>query len=114
VWELRKANRYQLAVPVFVSWRHADGTFSRLAGITRDISMRGISFLAADTVEVGTFIELNVYLPSLHCQERGMKVHGEGTVVRVVTLGFFEKRIAAEVFFEREPEATLLASSSIQ
>ena len=113
--ERRKSNRYQLAALVCASWRQPDGNFSKVTGITRDISMRGISFLAATTIEVGAYIELEVYLPSLNSHGRGMKLHGEGTVVRVEPLGCIEKRIAADVLFEMEPEATLLvAASSIQ
>jgi hypothetical protein len=111
--ELRKANRYQLTALVFFSWRHPDGRFLQLTGVTQDISMRGISFLTADAVEVGAYIELDVYLPSLHRQGRGMKLHGEGTVLRVESLSIVEKKIAAEVMFESEPEATLLAASLI-
>lgn len=76
--------------------------------------MRGVSFLTSANIEVGTCIELDVYLPFSSSQGRGIKLHGEGTIVRVEPLGVVEKRVAAEVMFESEPEATLLTASSIQ
>ena len=112
--ELRRAKRYQLAALVFFTWRHPDGRLLQLAGVSLDISMRGISLLTADAVEVGAYIELDAYLPSLHRKQIGMKLHGEGTVLRVESLSIVEKKIAAEVLFESEPEATLLAASLIQ
>lgn len=112
--ELRLSNRYQLAALVFASWRNTDGTISKLAGVTRDISMRGVSFLTSATVEVGTCVELDVYLPFPSSQGRGIKLHGIGAIVRVEPLGPVEKRVAAEVLFESEPEGTLLSAGSIQ
>ena len=76
--------------------------------------MRGVSFMAAANIEVGTYMELVVYLPSPNGSGRGMKLRGAGLVARVEPLSFFEKMIAAEVLFETEPEATLLVASSIQ
>lgn len=112
--ELRLSNRYQLAALLYASWRNTGGTISNLAGVTRDISMRGVSFLTSTNIEVGTCIELDVYLPFPSRQGRGIKLHGEGTIVRVEPLGVVEKRVAAEVLFQTEPEATLLTASSIQ
>jgi len=112
--ELRRAKRYQLTALVFFKWPQPDGTLLQFAGVTQDISMRGISFLTSDTVEVGAYIELDVYLPSLHSQGREMKLHGEGTVLRIESSDGVEKKIAATVLFESEPEATLLAASLIQ
>lgn len=64
-------------------------------------------------IDVGAYIEMDVYLPSLHSQARGMKLHGEGTVLRVESTDF-AKRVAAEVFFEKEPEAAVLTASVVQ
>ena len=111
---VRKAKRYQLSAPVYLWWRHDDGKPLQLAGVTRDISMKGIFFLTAAVIHVGTRLELEVVLPTLNGQGRGMTLHGEGKVLRVEPIGTVEKGIAAEVAFEGEPEATLLACSQIQ
>lgn len=112
VRELRKSNRYLLSTLVFVSWRDPNGRLVTISGITRDISMQDISFLAATAIEVGAYIELDVYLPSQNNHRRGVMLHGEGTIVRVEPLGAVEKMIAAEVLFETEPEATFLVGAS--
>lgn len=75
--------------------------------------MGGVSFLTTAKVKSGAYIKLDVYLPSFHNQSRGMILHGEGTIVRVEQMGF-EKKVAAEVLFEREPEATFLVANVIQ
>jgi hypothetical protein len=113
VQELRTANRYRLTAVVFFSWRNPDGRRMHFKGVTRDISMQGVCFLTASNIALGAYIELDVYLPSLNGRTRGMKLHGQGTVVRVESVAF-EKRVAAEVLFDTEPEATLIAASLIQ
>jgi len=90
------------------------GEVLELAGVTRDVSMKGIFFLAGAALNVGTHLKVDVVLPTLSGQRRGMKLHGEGTVLRVERQGRSERGIAAKVAFEGETEETFLACGLVQ
>ena len=111
--DARKTKRYPLRTPVYLTWRDGEKLLE-LSGVTRDVSMKGIFFLASAALHVGTHLKVDVVLPTLGGQRRAMKLHGEGTVLRVEPQGRVEQGIAAKVAFEGETEETFLAYGLVQ
>lgn len=112
--EMRRARRYQLNEVVAFSWEHADGTVSRMTGITHNIGMNGICFVTAAVIEIGARIKLDLFLRSISRMTRAIQLHADGIVRRVEPLGITENRIAAEIVFQEDPDEMFLASGAIQ
>lgn len=111
--ELRKARRYQLSEIVVFFCERPDGEVVRRAGVTRDLSSGGISFVSTDPVEVGARIKLDLYLRPVSREHREIQLHAEGFVLRTEPLGPAGNRVAAEVRFEEETEGMFVASSMV-
>ena len=99
--EPRKSKRYRLLAPVSFLWERPDGQLQEAKGTIRDISDRGV-FITGDLVpQRGAHLDLEVYLPSLEVGGAAVKLHGEGTVIRVDREGV-PKGFAAAVAFQTE------------
>jgi hypothetical protein len=99
--EPRKSRRYRLLAPVSFLWERPDGQLQEAKGTIRDISDRGV-FITGDLVpQRGAHLDLEVYLPSLEVGGAAVKLHGEGTVIRVDREGV-PKGFAAAVAFQTE------------
>lgn len=108
--ELRRAQRYRLNAPVEYEW--ADGAVStqREEGAVRDISISGVYVEAnRELPPVGTQVQLEIFLPKYSDPGTGMRLHGEGYVLRVRTVvqdADSERRgFAASLQFYPEPSA---------
>jgi len=94
--EMRQSKRYHLRASVTFSWEHADGNTIQGKGYTRDISPAGVFVLTSDRLPADTTVNLEVTLPSLHQNRRGVSLRTQGRVVRLEEVGF---AAAAEVGF---------------
>jgi hypothetical protein len=102
VVELRKSKRYRLQAPASFLWERPDGLLQESKGTIRDISDRGI-FVAGDVVPPrGAHVDVDVYLPSLEGGGSAVRLHGEGTVVRVDWEAEGIRGFAAAVAFQTE------------
>jgi len=100
--ELRKSRRYRLQAPVSFLWERPDGQLQEGKGTIRDISDRGV-FVTGDMVpERGAHLDVDVYLPSLEFGGAAVKLHGEGTVIRVYRGEGVAKGFVAAVAFHTE------------
>jgi hypothetical protein len=80
---LRQETRYQLNAPVSYWWSCSKGEIQEGNGVTRDISQTGVFVETAECPPAGTPVQMTVSLPRLGGDGSGMKLHGEGVVVRV-------------------------------
>lgn len=111
--ELRKARRYPLSASVHFSWLDSDGKLQQSEGVSRDLGMRGIFVLATGAPSVGTYVELDAYLPATH-PGKAQRLHAKGKVLRVEQQGRVTKGFAAEVLFQPEPREAVLAPAAVQ
>ena len=83
VMERRKSRRFSLAVPVLFRWSDQGGSELQGAGFTRDISTNG-TYIAVqgEFPAVATTTQVEILLPSLHQNVRGLKLTADGYVVR--------------------------------
>src|SRR5664279_1052431 len=81
--ELRNANRYRLNVPAVFWWPGVDGFSEHGEGITTDISSSGVFVLTTALPPLGTRIELDVSLPGVGDGSPGIRLNGEGFVLRL-------------------------------
>jgi hypothetical protein len=81
--QLRQANRYRLSAPVSFWWYPPEGSVKSSEGVTQDISHAGVLVMAHECPPAGVQIQLTVLLPGLRDKSKGMKLHGEGVVVRL-------------------------------
>jgi hypothetical protein len=99
--EPRKSRRYRLQAPVSFLWERPDGQLQQGKGTIRDISDRGVFVTGELLPERGAHLDMDVYLPSLEVGGAAVKLHGEGTVVRIDKEGV-PKGFAAAVAFQTE------------
>lgn len=109
--DLRRARRYRLKEVVAFSWELEDGTVVRMTGITQDISIVGVSIVAASGIEVGTRIKLDLFLLSSSRTAQAIRLHAEGFVRRVESSGTGKvvHRIAADIVFQKDPDEIFVA-----
>jgi len=81
--EHRKRNRYWLGVPVVFSWQDTRHAQHKGIGLTRDIATNSVFVLTATPPRLKAKTELKVFLPPVGRAGVPMRLHGEGTVVRV-------------------------------
>ena len=87
VIELRRANRYQLSAPAFFLWARQDGKPQGGQGVTRDINTFGVYVLTDGLPPVGAPVQIEILLPKLADTGPGMRLTGEGVVLRVQARG---------------------------
>lgn len=80
--ELRRIRRYIVQAPAFFSWKDLDGKSQAAEGVTRDISTQAAFVRARNCPAAGNKLRLDVLLPSLR-KKPGVRLHGEGVVLRV-------------------------------
>jgi hypothetical protein len=77
----REARRFTMTLPLRVLPRAAQG--SELQAHTRDVSYRGLYFVADANFEIGGEIEFVITLPQQVTQAGGVDIRCRGTIVRV-------------------------------
>ena len=81
--ELRRIKRYNVQAPVFFSWKDLEGGSQAAEGMTRDISTHAVFVLARNCPAAGSQLRIDVLLPSLRSKKPGVRLRGEGVVLRV-------------------------------
>ena len=116
VHDLRSARRYRLSEVVSFSWNSEDGSVTRHTGVTQDISIRGICFVAACHIDIGTRISLDIFLVSVNRSSQAIRLHADGFICRIEYSGTSRSgyRIAAEIAFQEDPDEIFLASTEVQ
>jgi hypothetical protein len=97
----RRAHRYQVATPVSYWWLAPKGPVHSGNGKTRNISQSGVLVATSECPPSGAAIQMTIRLPRLSGSGHGMKLYGEGTVVRIEDTGFG---------FDSEPTKVFAAS----
>jgi hypothetical protein len=80
--EMRRNRRYSLRSPVRFVYASHTGSLQNGEGSTRDISGFGIYVLSSSLPSVGALIQLEVLLPNLEDIAPGLRLCGEGKVLR--------------------------------
>jgi hypothetical protein len=98
--EKRRRTRYCVSCPALCRWTTFDARMLSSYGMTRDISVDGVFVLNHSNPPIGTPIELNIAIPNLSGNSRGLHLVATGSVIRIDQLGDHGKRgFAAEVQF---------------
>jgi hypothetical protein len=80
--ELRKAKRYPLSAPALFMWASQDGKPQSGHGTTRDINTLGVYVLTDISPPAGALVQMEIVLPKLADTGPGMRLSGEGVVLR--------------------------------
>ena len=80
--ELRKAKRYPLNAPAQFIWALREGKPQTGQGVTRDINTAGVYVQTDALPPVGSRIQMEIVLPKLGDTGPGLKLAGEGVVLR--------------------------------
>lgn len=91
----REARRFTMSLPMRVLPRAEHS--SELQATTRDVSYRGLYFLADTQFEVGTQIEFVLRLPQKISQNGDVDIRCQGQVVRVESTSNGSVGIAAKI-----------------
>jgi len=91
----REARRFTMTLPMRVLPREDKG--SELAAQTRDVSYRGLYFLAGAKFEIGSAIEFVITLPQQVTQSGDVNIRCQGQIVRVEPTGNGRMGIAAKI-----------------
>jgi hypothetical protein len=80
--ELRKSKRYQLSAPAHFMWAPKDGKPQSGQGVTRDINTFGVYVQTNALPPAGALVQVEIVLPRLVDAGPGMRLTGEGIVLR--------------------------------
>jgi hypothetical protein len=106
--ERREARRFTMSLPLRVMPRGAKGR--ELDAHTRDLSYRGLYFLAEADFEVGSEIDFVIVLPQQVTQSGDVNIRCQGNIVRVEATGNGRVGIAAKIArYEFMPAAATAA-----
>lgn len=106
--ERREARRFTMSLPL----RVLPGTTKdrELNASTRDVSYRGLYFLAESNFKVGTEIDFVITLPQQVTQSGDVNIHCHGQIVRVEPTANGRSGIAAVISrYEFQPVAATAA-----
>jgi hypothetical protein len=93
--ERREARRFTMTLPIRV---HSQGkSQSELKAQTRDVSYRGLYFLAENNFDVNSEIDFVITLPEQVTQSGDVNIHCQGRIVRVEPNGNGRVGIAAKI-----------------
>ncbi len=93
--ERREARRFNMSLPLRVMPRDSKGR--ELDTYTRDLSYRGLYFLAEADFEVGSEIDFVITLPQQVTQSGDVNIRCQGKIVRVETADQGRVGIAAKI-----------------
>jgi hypothetical protein len=106
--ERREARRFTMSLPMRVLPREAKGR--ELDASTRDVSYRGLYFLADANFEIGSEIEFVIVLPQQVTQSGDVNIRCLGEVVRIEPTENGKVGIAAKIArYEFMPSAATAA-----
>ena len=93
--ERREARRFTMSLPMRVLAREARGR--ELDAHTRDVSYRGLYFLADSKFEVGSEIEFVITLPQQVTRSEDVNIRCTGEIVRIEPVDNGRVGIAAKI-----------------
>ena len=93
--ERREARRFMMTLPVRVFPHDSGGP--ELNARTRDVSYRGLYFLADAKFDVGSAIEFVITLPETITQSGEVNIHCHGQIVRVEASNNGHMGVAAKI-----------------
>jgi hypothetical protein len=93
--ERREARRFTMSLPMRVLPREAKGR--EVDASTRDVSYRGLYFLADADFKIGNEIEFVITLPQQVTQSGDVNIRCMGSVVRIEPTGNGQVGIAAKI-----------------
>jgi hypothetical protein len=93
--ERREARRFNMTLPMRVLPREEHS--AELRAQTRDVSYRGLYFLAEGEFEVGNAIEFVITLPEQVTQSSDVNIRCQGQIVRVESTTNGRRGIAAKI-----------------
>jgi PilZ domain len=93
--ERREARRFNMTLPMRVLPREEHG--AELHVHTRDVSYRGLYFLAESNFEVGSAIEFVITLPEHVTRSNDVNIRCQGQIVRVESTTNGKRGIAAKI-----------------
>ena len=93
--ERREARRFSMSLPMRVLPRESLGR--ELDAYTRDVSYRGLYFLADSNFEVGSEIEFVITLPQQVTQSTDVNIRCTGEIVRIEPVDNGRVGIAAKI-----------------
>ncbi len=106
--ERREARRFTMSLPMRVLPRESKGR--EVGAHTRDVSYRGLYFLADTNFEIGSEIEFDIILPQQVTQSGDVNIHCLGEVVRIEPTENGRVGIAAKISrYEFMPAAATAA-----
>lgn len=106
--ERREARRFTMSLPLRVLPREAKGR--ELSTHTRDVSYRGLYFLAESDFEIGSEIDFVITLPQQVTQSSDVNIRCQGKIVRIEPAGDGQRGIAAMIArYEFMPAAATAA-----
>jgi PilZ domain len=106
--ERREARRFTMNLPMRVLPRESKG--AEVEAHTRDVSYRGLYFLADANFKIGTEIEFDLILPQQITQSGDVSIHCVGEVVRIEPTENGRVGIAAKISrYEFMPAAATAA-----
>jgi hypothetical protein len=114
VRQTRVYQRYQLEEMLTFSYASDNPQATQMRGITVNVSTSGILFMTGAEVEVGSRINLALYLHSLSRRKRSIQLRAEGVVLRVEPVWPARNKVAARIRFQEDPEEGFLESTAIQ
>jgi hypothetical protein len=80
--ELRKSKRYRLTAPAVIMWAPQNGIPQSGRGVTRDINTFGVYIQTDAMPPIGALLQMEIVLPKMADSGPGMRLHGEGVVLR--------------------------------
>jgi len=78
----RKSIRFELRIPAIFRWRDHGGEHER-GGFTRDVSVKGVFIATPICPPKASELKLDLLLPALDGAAPGLKLEGEGLIIRV-------------------------------
>jgi len=106
--ERREARRFTMSLPMRVLPREAKGR--ELIAQTRDVSYRGLYFLAESDFEIGSEIDFVITLPQQVTQSGDVNIRCQGKIVRIEPADDGRVGIAAKIArYEFMPAAATAA-----
>jgi hypothetical protein len=80
--QMRQSTRYRVAAPVSFFWSCSGSEGQGGEGVTIDISKCGVWIVSDVAPPLGASIQVTVTLPRIKGSQRGVRLEGEGVVVR--------------------------------
>ena len=107
--ELRKTKRYPVSAPALFMWAPTHGKPQSAQGVTRDMNTFGVFVKTNAVPPLGALVQMEIVLPKLGDNSPGMRLQGEGIVLRCEYGDATKSGFAASAQFYPETAEALLS-----